>query len=176
MDTNTHRTDTHRTDTHHTKMHRTNAHRTDMPGSDMPGTPEAALLHDPRTRRAFGTVTACIKVYGALGAVAFLAVVAVAGSGHPVNTFMWVRAVLLPVVAVLLHRLAVAASRGSRRAFERLGALTVIMPIAIIGVDLIPGVCPPWYAAVQTVCMLPVLRAAVTVRGSALRAAFPKAR
>ncbi|MFD4394720.1 hypothetical protein [Kitasatospora sp. NPDC058397] len=154
----------------------TNTHSTGTHSTDIPYTPRAELLHDSRTRRAFGTVTASVKVYGALGAVAFLAVIAVAGSGHPVNTFMWVRAVLLPVVAVLVHRLAVAASRGSRQAFERLGVLTVTMPIAIIGVDLIPGVCPPWYAAVQVVCMLPVLRAAVTVRGSALRAAFPKAR
>lgn len=50
------------------------------------------------------------------------------------------------------------------------------MPIAIVGVDLIPGVCPRWYAAMQVVCMLPVVRAAFAVRGSALRAAFPKAR
>jgi hypothetical protein len=57
--------------------------------------------------------------------------------------FMWVRAVLLPVVAVLVHRLAVAGSRGSRRAFERLSALAVIMPIAIVGVDLVPGSARP---------------------------------
>ncbi|MDH6704050.1 cytochrome bd-type quinol oxidase subunit 2 [Kitasatospora sp. MAA19] len=138
--------------------------------------PEAALLHDSRTRQAFGTVRNSITVYGALGGAALLAVVAVAVDGHLVNTFMWVRAVLLPVVAVLVHRLAGSAARGSRRAFERLSALTLIMPIAIVGVDLIPGVCPRWYAAIQVVCMLPVVRAAFAVRGSALRAAFPKAR
>ncbi|MFB6871587.1 hypothetical protein [Streptomyces sp. NPDC056323] len=45
-----------------------------------------------------------ITVYGALGAIAFLAVAVAASSGHMVNTFMWVRAVLLPVAAVLIHR------------------------------------------------------------------------
>ncbi|WP_405779985.1 hypothetical protein [Streptomyces sp. NBC_00859] len=134
----------------------------------------AASLDTPRAQEAFGTAKNSIKVYGALGAVALLAVVAVSGSGHTVNTFMWVRAVLLPVVALLLHRTATSASRGSRRAFERLTALVVIMPIAIIGVDLIPGVCPAWYAVMQALCMLPVIRAAFTTRGSALRAAFPK--
>ncbi|OKI01333.1 hypothetical protein A6A06_17240 [Streptomyces sp. CB02923] len=129
-----------------------------------------------RAQEAFGAAKTSIKVYGALSAVALLAVVAVASGGHMVNTFMWVRAVLLPVAAVLIHRLAVSASRGSRRAFERVSALAVIMPIAIIGVDLIPGVCPPWYAATQTVCMLPVIRVAFLTRGSTLRAAFPKAR
>ncbi len=136
----------------------------------------ATLLNSPRTQGAFDTAKSSIKVYGALGAVALLAVIVVSSSGHMVNTFMWVRAVLLPVVAVLIHRLTVSASRGSRRAFERVSALAVIMPIAIIGVDLIPGVCPPWYAAMQVVCVLPIIRVAFTTRGSALRATFPKSR
>ncbi|MGA4876105.1 hypothetical protein [Streptomyces lydicamycinicus] len=139
-------------------------------------TTEAALLNTPRAQEAFDTAENSIKVYGALSAVALLAVIAVSSSGHMVNTFMWVRAVLLPVVAVLIYRMTVSASRGSRRAFERVSALAVIMPIAIIGVDLIPGVCPPWYAVMQIVCMLPVIRAAFITRGSVLRAAFPKSR
>ncbi|MFH8491180.1 hypothetical protein [Streptomyces longisporoflavus] len=135
---------------------------------------ETALPDISGAREAFGKAENSIRVYGALSALALLAVVAVASSGHTVNTFMWVRTALLPAVAVLIHRLTVSASRGSRRAFERVSALTVIMPIAIIGVDLIPGVCPPWYAVMQTVCMLPVLRIAFLTRGSALRAAFAK--
>ncbi|MGW2840957.1 hypothetical protein ACWCWD_24555 [Streptomyces sp. NPDC001493] len=144
--------------------------------SNMHTPPSAAHHDDPRTRRAFDTAKNGIKVYGALSAVALLAVVVVSSSGHTVNTFMWVRAVLLPAVAVLVHRMTVSASRGSRRAFERVSALTVIMPIAIIGVDLIPGVCPPWYTVMQTVCMLPVIRVAFIIRGSALRAAFCRSR
>ncbi|MFC7304086.1 hypothetical protein ACFQVC_07640 [Streptomyces monticola] len=139
-------------------------------------TPGAALLSTPRTQAAFDTAKAAVKVYGALGAIALLAVIVLWGSGHSVNTFMWVRAVLLPVVAVLLLRMTVSASRGSRRAFERVSTLAVVMPVAIIGVDLIPGVCPPWYAVLQTVCMLPVIRLAFLTRGHALRAAFPKGR
>jgi hypothetical protein len=139
-------------------------------------TTEPALLNSPRTQEAFGTAKNSVKVYGALSTVALLAVIAVSSSGHMVNTFMWVRAVLLPVVAVLIYRMTVSASRGSRRAFERVSALAVIMPIAIIGVGLIPGVCPPWYAVMQVVCMLPIIRAAFITRGSALRAAFPKSR
>ncbi|MFE6667524.1 hypothetical protein ACFVFH_28685 [Streptomyces sp. NPDC057697] len=137
--------------------------------------PHTHLTHrSPDALRAFGMTMTSVKVYGALCVVALLAVVVVASSGHSVNTFMWVRAALLPVVAVLIHRMAAAASQGSRRAFERVGTLAVIMPIAIIGVDLIPGVCPPWYAAMQTVCMVPLVCVAFITRGSALRAAFPK--
>ncbi|MGW0537390.1 hypothetical protein [Streptomyces sp. NPDC003032] len=133
--------------------------------------PSAAHHDHPHTRRAFDTAKRSIKVYGALSAVALLAVIVVSSSGHMVNTFMWVRAVLLPVAAVLIYRMTVSASRGSRRAFERVSALAVIMPIAIIGVDLIPGVCPPWYAVMQVVCMLPIIQVAFIIRGSALRAA-----
>ncbi|MFE2929030.1 hypothetical protein [Streptomyces sp. NPDC059278] len=130
----------------------------------------------PRTREALAKAQNGFKLYGALGATALVAVVAVAGSGHPVNTFMWVRAALLPLIAVLLHRMTVSASRGSRRAFERVSSVAVVMPIAIVGVDLIPGVCPLWYAVAQTVCVLPVVRIAFLTRSSALRAAFPKTR
>ncbi|WP_031075364.1 hypothetical protein [Streptomyces sp. NRRL WC-3742] len=139
-------------------------------------TTEAALLNGPRTQDAFDTAKNSVKVYGAISAVALLAVIVVSSGGHMVNTFMWVRAVLLPVVAVLVYRMTVSASRGSRRAFERVSALAVIMPIAIIGVDLIPDVCPLWYAVMQAVCMPPIVRVAFITRGSALRAAFPKSR
>jgi cytochrome bd-type quinol oxidase subunit 2 len=139
-------------------------------------TAEAALLNASRTQGAFDTAKSSIKVYGALSAAALLTVIVVSVSGHMVNTFIWVRAVLLPVVAVLTHRMTASASRGSRRSFERVRALAVIMPIAIIGVDLIPGVCPPWYAVTQVVCVLPLVRVAFVTRGSALRAAFPKGR
>jgi hypothetical protein len=139
-------------------------------------TTEAVLLNDRRILKVFGTARNSIKVYGALSAVALLMVIVMSSSGHLVNTFMWVRAVLLPVVALLIYRMTVSSSRGSRRAFERVSALALIMPIAIIGVDLIPGVCPPWYAVMQVVCMLPIIRLAFVTRSSALRSAFPKAR
>ncbi|GAA3232291.1 hypothetical protein [Nonomuraea helvata] len=139
-------------------------------------TAEAALLSNPRTQGAFDTAKNSIKVYAALSAIALLAVIVVSSNGHTVNTFMWVRAALLPGVAVLIYQMTISASRGSRRAFERVNALAVIMPIAIIGVDLIPGICPLWYAVLQAVCMLPVIRVAFITRGSALRAAFPKRR
>ncbi|MFI7640440.1 hypothetical protein [Nonomuraea sp. NPDC049400] len=75
--------------------------------------------NNPRTQGAFDTAKNSIKVYGALSAIALLAVIVVSSSGHMVNTFMWVRAALLPAVAVLIYRMTVSASRGSRRAFER---------------------------------------------------------
>ncbi|OKI95360.1 hypothetical protein AMK18_27505 [Streptomyces sp. CB01249] len=129
----------------------------------------------PEALRALATARRSITLYGALTATALGAVVVVAATGHTVNTFMWVRAVLLPLIAYVLHRITASAEAGSRRAFDRVSTLAVIMPIAIIGVDLIPGVCPPWYAVTQTLCMLPVIRVAFLTRGVALKTAFPKA-
>ena len=134
----------------------------------------AALLNSPRTQHAFTTAKRSITVYGALTALGLVTTIVAAGSGHPVNTFMWVRAVLLPAVAVLLYRMTVSASRGSRRAFERVRTLAVLMPLAIVGIDLFPGVCPPWYAVMQAVCMLPIVQVAFIIRRSALGAAFAK--
>jgi hypothetical protein len=130
----------------------------------------------PAASRAFSKLETSFKAYTVLSAIALAAIAAMAGTGHTVNTFMWVRGILLPAIAVLLYRMTIAASRGSRRSFDRVRALTLIMPIAIIAVDLIPGVCPLWYAALQAVCMLPVIAAAVTTRDAALRAAFPTTR
>jgi cytochrome bd-type quinol oxidase subunit 2 len=132
----------------------------------------AALLNSPRSQHAFTTAKRSITGYGALTGLGLVTVIVAASSGHLVNTFMWVRAVLLAALAVLLYRMTVSASRGSRRAFERVRTLAVLMPIAIVGIDLIPGVCPPWYAVTQAVCVLPILPVAFVTRRSALGAAF----
>ncbi|MFE2140750.1 hypothetical protein ACFXA3_03160 [Streptomyces sp. NPDC059456] len=139
-------------------------------------TTDPVLLDTPGARAAFASTRAGVRIYGALTAAALLTVVAVAVTGHMVNPFMWVRAILLPLIAVLLHRLTVSVFQGSRRAFERLRGISAVFPVAIVGVDLIPGVCPWWYAALQALCVLPVIRIALTMRGTALRTAFPKTR
>jgi uncharacterized membrane protein YfhO len=125
--------------------------------------------HTATAPLTFSKVETSFKAYTVLSTIALVAVAALAINGHPINTFMWVRGVLLPVVAVLLYRMT---RTGSRRALDRVRTLTRIMPIAIVGVDLIPGVCPLWYAALQAVCMVPVIVAAVITRG----ADFPKTR
>ncbi|MEV5597147.1 hypothetical protein [Streptomyces sp. NPDC052496] len=142
--------------------------------SDTTTTP--AHLGQAGARRAFDTVGTCVKLYGALCAVALLTVAAVAVVGHPVTTFMWVRGAILLALTPVLHRLTVRAAQGSRRHYERVCTLTGVMPVAIIGVDAIPGVCPLWYAVLQGVCSVPLIWAAFRVRGAAVRAVFPKRR
>ncbi|MGK5639578.1 hypothetical protein ACSNOK_14900 [Streptomyces sp. URMC 126] len=136
---------------------------------------EEAQLSTERVQEAVGTLKKCIVLYGTVSAIVLGTVAAMALSDHSVSTFMWVRSAILLAVAPLIHRMAVDVSKGSRRAYERLSALTVILPIAIVAVDLIPGLCPAWFAVMQGVSAVALVFAAVIVRGAALRTAFPKA-
>ncbi len=127
-----------------------------------------------RTQEAFETLKKSVKLYGAVCAITLGTVAVVTVSSQSLNTFMWVRAVLLLAIAPVLYRMTVRAEQGSRRSFERLRTLTVILPIAIIAVDLIPGVCPTWYAALQGISAVALAGAAFLMRGPVLSGAFPK--
>ena len=137
-------------------------------------TARTAQLDAPRTGEAFDTVKKYVKLYGVICAITLGTAAVVAIGGPTVTTFMWVRSAVLLAIAPVIYRLTVRASQGVRRSFERLRALTVIMPIAIIVVDLIPGVCPAWYAVMQAISALALIGAAVITRGSTLRTAYPK--
>lgn len=129
---------------------------------------------DTRTQEAFETLKKSVKLYGAVCAITLGTVAVVTVSSQSANTFMWVRAILLLAIAPFLYRMTVRAEQGSRRSFERVRTLTVIMPIAIIAVDLIPGACPTWYAAMQGISALALVGAAFLMRGPVLSSAFPK--
>ncbi|MFH9426327.1 hypothetical protein [Streptomyces sp. NPDC017529] len=135
---------------------------------------EEAQLNAPQAQQAFETVKKCVVLYGVISAIVLGTVAVMAFSGQSVTTFMWVRSALLLAVSVLIHRIAVSASRGSRRGYERLSTLTIILPIAIIAVDLIPGLCPAWYAVMQGVSALALVGAAFVTRGAGLRTVFAK--
>jgi hypothetical protein len=119
-------------------------------------------------------VKKCVTLYGLICAIALGTVAVVTFTDQPASLFMWIRAAILLAISPLLFRMAVRAAQGARRSFERLETVTAIMPIAIIGVDLIPGVCPAWYAVMQGICSLPLIAVAFLTRGRRLRSAFPK--
>jgi hypothetical protein len=76
--------------------------------------------------------------------------------------------------AAVTYWLTVLASRGARGAYLRVRVISIVMPLAIIGVDLIPGVTTVWFAMMQATCALAIAAAAFIVNGSRLRAAFPR--
>ncbi|MBP0452153.1 hypothetical protein J5Y04_21795 [Kitasatospora sp. RG8] len=132
-----------------------------------------AHLGDPRTQEAFGTVRKCITLFGAVSAIVLGVVAVMACTGHEVTAFLWIRGAVLLAIAPLVHRMAVRASEGSFKAFDRVRTLSTVMPIAIVGVDLIPGLCPAWYAVLQGLSALAMAGVAVLTRGPVLCAAFP---
>ncbi|MGW2404757.1 hypothetical protein ACWCXK_09530 [Streptomyces sp. NPDC001739] len=130
--------------------------------------------HPPRTRRDFGTLKTLVAAYGALGAAVLITVAVRAMTGHPVTSFLWGRSGGVLASAAVIYWMTVLAARGTRWAYLRVRILSVFMPIVIVGVDLIPGICPPWFALIQAASALPLAAAAFVSNGSRLRAAFPK--
>ncbi|HET6909733.1 MAG TPA: hypothetical protein VFH54_10375 [Mycobacteriales bacterium] len=125
---------------------------------------------DAAVARAWDVVKKCILIFGVFGVfgVVVLTTLAVAALDHgSVSSFMWVRASILLLITPVFYRLAEHASRGEEKSFERLRTVSVIVPIAIVGVDLIPGVCPTWYAAMQAASAVPLVAIAVITRRAA---------
>ncbi|GAB3878716.1 hypothetical protein [Microbispora bryophytorum] len=135
-----------------------------------------AHLDDSRTREAFDLAKKCVALSGMICGITLATVAVLSIADHMETPFMWVRAVILLAIAPMLHRMIVRASQGSRRSFDRMRTISVTMPIAIIGVDLIPGICPAWYAVMQAMSVLPLVAVAFILNGSGPRAAFPKTR
>jgi hypothetical protein len=127
-------------------------------------------------RESLVMVRKCIGIFVVASAVV-LAIVAAKALGHSsVNTFMWVRSAFLLAIALGLSRFAVRASNGARGAYDRLRLVSLVLPVAIVVVDLIPGVCPSWYAAVQGASTISLIAVAVITRREPLRSTFPPAR
>ncbi|KWT62260.1 hypothetical protein ADL21_09055 [Streptomyces albus subsp. albus] len=141
----------------------------------VPATAEAAASQAP-ARRALRTAKIFIGVYGALSTAVLLTVVVLAATGHEVTSFMWGRSAGVLASAAVTYWLTVLAARGARWAYLRVRILSVVMPVAIVAIDLIPGALPVWFIAMQAVCALAIGATAFTANGSVLRAAFPKGR
>ncbi|MBV2152734.1 hypothetical protein [Kitasatospora sp. SUK 42] len=128
----------------------------------------AATVDNSRTQDAFSTVRKCVALFGAVSAIVLAVTAVMALTGHRTTAFLWIRGVILLAAAPVVHRMAVRAAEGSRRAFDRLRTVTAVMPVAIIGVDLVPGLCPPWYAVLQGLSALALIAVAVLTRTARL--------
>ncbi|MFF4779216.1 hypothetical protein [Microtetraspora fusca] len=137
-------------------------------------TTATAHLGDAPTQEAFATVKKCITLFGTVSAIVLGTVAVMAFTGHEATSFMWIRGAIMLAVTPLIYRMAVRASEGSYKAFDRVRTLSTILPVAITGVDLIPGLCPAWYAVLQGLSALALIAVAFITCGSALRAAFPE--
>lgn len=134
-------------------------------------TAEAGTTH---ITRAFGAVRKFVAAYGALSVAVLAVVVILSVNGGEVTSFMWGRTGGMFASAVVTYWLTVLAARGTRWAYTRVRIISVIVPIAIVAVDSIPGALPPWFVAMQIAGALTLVPTAFIVNRSELRAAFPK--
>ncbi|GAB3582373.1 hypothetical protein GCM10027445_55590 [Amycolatopsis endophytica] len=111
----------------------------------------------------FGTVRKSLAVYGAFGVAVLVVVVALAVAGQEVSGFMWGRACGMVASAAVTWWLAGLAGRGSRSALVRVRIISVVVPVAIVVIDGIPGALPLWFAAAQIAGALALVPAAVMV-------------
>ncbi|GAB7029221.1 hypothetical protein AB0G35_12585 [Streptomyces sp. NPDC021749] len=162
------------TTTRSTNARPTNDSSAHGPGTTGRPTAAAAHLNHPRTRRTFRTARNLVAAYGALSAAVLLTVAVLALTGHPVTSFMWGRSGGVLASAAVIYWMTVLAARGTRWAYLRVRILSVLMPVVIVGVDMIPGICPLWFALAQAASALPLAAAAFLSNGSRLRAGFPK--
>ncbi|WP_181019654.1 hypothetical protein [Nonomuraea typhae] len=122
------------------------------------------------------TVKLFVAVYGALSVVVLATVVILAISGHPVTSFMWGRSGGVLASAAVTYWFTALAERGARWAYVRVRIMSVVVPIAIVAIDAIPGALPRWFVLMQVACAVAIGAAAFLVNGPRLRAAFPKSR
>jgi hypothetical protein len=134
---------------------------------------EVPEVADPRVARYFDLAKKLIVIYGVAGAILFGTLVVSVVAGGATSGFMWVRAAILLGMTPLLYLFAVRAEQGRTSSLQRLRLLTTVLPVAIIGVDLIPGVCPSWYAAIQALSALALVPIAFLTRRREIGAAFP---
>lgn len=122
-------------------------------------------------RRAFGKVKILVAVYGLVSVLVLVTVVVLASVGRPVTSFMWGRSGGVLAGAVVAYWLTVMAARGARWAYLRMRIISVVMPIAIIAIDTVPGVLPMWFVLMQAACALAIGAAAFIINGPTLRSA-----
>jgi len=127
-------------------------------------------------RGAFRKAKGFLAAYGALSAGVLGMVAVLAATGHVTTGFLWGRSSAILASAALVYWLTVLAARGSRSAYGRVRAVTVILPVAIVAVDLIPGLSPAWFTLAQSACALAIAAAALVLNGSRVRAAFAEPR
>jgi hypothetical protein len=121
---------------------------------------------------AFNRAKRYVLLYGVFGAAVLATVIVRASAGHVVPGFLWGRSCVVLVTSVVAYWLLTAAGRGARWAYLRIRIISVVMPIAIVGVDLIPGLCPWWFAAMQAVCAVAIVPVAFIVNSARVGAAF----
>lgn len=137
--------------------------------------PSAGRPADPRIRPAFLAMRLLSGCYLAVSLLTLAAVVALRRHHSLVNDAVWVRGTIVAASAFLTFAFAVRAARGSRRAYQRLRVISVVMVVAVATIVALPGLLPLWMKIEQGACGLLLVALVVLTNRRHLRSSFARA-
>lgn len=125
--------------------------------------------HAPQTFRRIKLLIGC---YLGISVITLAVIVLLRNHAADVNSVVWTRGVIVVASALLTLSFATHAARGARRSFLRLRIISIVMPLAIVVIIVLPGTFPLWMKLEQAVCGVLLVTVAVLVNGGHLRSQF----
>ena len=129
---------------------------------------------DPKTRRAFVTITWLLAAGLLLGLAAVVVAVVLLLRGDQVAWVVWMRLVVVLGMTVTLFYFAWRAQRGFYWAYSRLRLFSKIFPIVALVTAAIPGLYPLWMITEQICFALILLGIADYLSTDHMREAYAK--
>jgi hypothetical protein len=127
-------------------------------------------------REAFLPVKVLVACYVGLGLVGLGAAVLLRDHPQLVNSAVWIRDTAVVITSGLMYLIAERAARGKRSAFVRLRIASIVVPLAIALLIVLPDPFPVWMKVQQGVCALAVAGVAVLVNRPAVARRFARGR
>ena len=132
------------------------------------------LRADPKTRRAFVTITWLLAAGLLLGLAAVVVAVVLILRGDQVAWVVWMRLVVVLGMTMTLFYFAWRAQRGFYWAYSRLRLFSKIFPIVALVTAAIPGLYPLWMITEQICFALILLGIADYLSTDHMREAYAK--
>ncbi|HEX8929859.1 MAG TPA: hypothetical protein VGA45_13150 [Actinomycetota bacterium] len=129
-------------------------------------------LAHPRTARTFRAIRQLLLAYLGVSVAALVAIVLMRNDAAEVNSAVWTRGVIVVAGAALMLVFATMAAQGSRSAYRRLRAISIVTVVAIAAIIASPGTFPAWLKAEQGLSGLIMAGVAVLANAPRLRALF----
>lgn len=121
-----------------------------------------------------GMVKALVAGYFAIGLAGLLVGLLLRDQPHLVNSSVWIRDGFLLLSAGLMYLFVVRAQQGSRRALLRVRVLSLLIPIIIVVLVVLPDGFPVWMKVQQVLAGLSVAGVAVLVNWPPARLLAPR--
>lgn len=108
-------------------------------------------------------VKSLVAGYFALGLAGLLVGLVLTEQHHAVNSAVWIRSGAMLFSAGLLYRFLVLAEQGKRRELLRVRIVSVLIPLVVVGLVVMPDGYPVWMKVQQVLAGLSVAGIAVLV-------------